>query len=220
MDLNDKIKNLLYDSIKNQDWQYAKFITTISNSGSSQPMILLFDENGNSQRFRANELIDINNLAKTNFFSYKDDIEKRFNKVEFEIYQDNTYKANFYWDDAEVKKQKSQWAFVLPQWVNDRLISLLFSAGYGEIDSWQKGVFTFQIKDKQLSFEGIIFNKEESTKVHVSLPDYLIEGILEHYEITNEGLLADEWSKWNTIIIRSPHNSLDLNKDVEYSLEN
>jgi hypothetical protein len=53
------------------------------------------------------------------------------------------------------------------------------------------------------------------------LKDYFIEGILEHHQITNTEL-SDEWKSWNTLIIKSPHNSIPydkVNEFVSYILE-
>jgi hypothetical protein len=220
--MDNKIKNLLLRAVENLDWKKIKFSTKISDSGSSRPAMFIEDYEGEIRPFRPspkNLIFDIDDIATTNFNTYKTDPSTRFNKVEFEVYRDGSYTANYYWDEAEDKAQKLKTAEVFPHWLNDRMISLLFSAGYGDEESWQNGVFRFTVMPPDVNVKIKLYNQEVASEAFVTLPQFIIEDIISHYEITNNGLLSDTWQKWNIIILKSPHNTLDLEKDVEYRLE-
>lgn len=214
----EEAKSIILEELKQEVWSQAKFFTVLSDSGSSSPQFILYSDSITQKEYDLKEIFTITRIFKKAFLAAKADEKSRFNKVEFEVYSDSTYQVSLTWDDEEVRKNKLAWSNVIPQWVNDRLISLLFSAGYGDEANWQRGVFIFTIQQDKLSFEGTIYNDQTPMIVQVKLPDYLIVGILEHYQITNEGFLKDQWQPWNQLEIRSPHNSLDLDKDITYRL--
>ncbi|MNE50152.1 hypothetical protein D3C80_1447130 [compost metagenome] len=47
------------------------------------------------------------------------------------------------------------------------------------------------------------------------LKDYFVEGILDHYKVTNNEL-SDEWKPWNTMILKSLHYDIPYDKREEF----
>jgi hypothetical protein len=71
------------------------------------------------------------------------------------------------------------------------------------IDVSVKGTQLYQIDSKSLYFEGFWKYK-----------------LLEHYEVTHNGILKDVWKPWNKIILSIPPNGyLNENEDIEYYLD-
>jgi hypothetical protein len=197
--------------------QKVYMCTRYTESGSSTTEGNYLDKEGNTH-------IGLVSSSKKLLREYqnqtKTDLGNRFNKVEFEIYKDGTYKANYYWDEAEDKDQKLKTAELFPIWLHERFLQFLFEAGYGDNSNWQKGIFKTHInKERNINIETTLYNKDIAFSADPKFPKYVYESVLHHYEITNHGLLSNVFKKWDTLIIHSRYTSVDLEKDVEYHLE-
>jgi hypothetical protein len=76
------------------------------------------------------------------------------------------------------------------------------------------------VVNEEVIFRGTISNqKVNNILIEYELPKFVADGILEHHKETNTGELKEHYKPWNKLIIRCPHNDIDLDKDVEYILE-
>lgn len=215
--VNKDILSLINETEKDKSWLKIKVTFIFSESGSLGWTVDLDDHDFYLDPFDVSP--KIKNLREY-FIQVKYDSQKHFNKVDFEIFRDGSYKANYHWDDAEAKNDKLKTAEVFPLWLHDRFLQFLFEAGNGDIDNWQRGVFKVKINnDKSVVVEAILFNDSKPFDARLDFPQAVYDGIMSHYKITNNGSLSDGWQKWNTLIIHTRRTSVDLEKDVTYSLE-
>lgn len=190
--------------------------TRYTESGSSTTEGNYLDEVGN---IHVGLIASSKKLLREYQNQTKIDPVHRFNKVEFEVFKDGTYKASYVWDEAEFLKDKQSTAEVFPLWLNDRFHQFLFEAGYGDDLDWQNGTCIVKIIENQVKISITLYNKGKAFEAAVTFPAPVIEGILFHHQITNQGLLSGTWPKWNTLIIHTNQSSIDLDKDVEYRFE-
>jgi hypothetical protein len=193
---------------------YCFTIIFSTGGGSTSTGVLSWPEKTVSQA----PTKQIRALIRAYYEATQTDAGRLFNKVNFEVFSNGTFTGTYTWDDDEVKNEKVAWANVFPQWLNDRLLSILFEAKYGNERDWQNGVFNFTVRSSNIQFEGVIYSQDKSEKVQITMPEYLTEAILDHYHTTNEGDLNGDWQPWNQLEIRSPHNSINLDTDVSYRL--
>ncbi len=161
--------------------------------------------------------------ALKEYFKQVKDTSDKFNRFIFELYTDGTYKAEYLWDEKLIKKQRLETFVIIPQWLNDKMISLLWELGYGE--TWTTGFFKFKIQNGEVLFSGYVEDNGIKKNIKEDILQKLSycgvkDTLLENYELTNSGEIKELWNKsWNTLIINCPHNDLDLKKDVEYLWE-
>jgi hypothetical protein len=165
------------------------------------------------------------------YFENTINTEERFNKFLIEIDNNKNFSENHFWDKSKERDDLLAGAEIFFQWANDRMMSMIFEfeqennllpTQYDNDDkleylsSWDSGVFTFHINNKNELEYKIVLTKDGVERVlEMPLKDYFIEGILEHHQITNTEL-SDEWKPWNTLIIKSPHNSIPYDKVDEF----
>ena len=122
-------------------------------------------------------------------------------------------------------------AEVFYQWVNERMMSMIFeyekdndlvpteydSDGDLEyLSSWDSGVFTFHIdKNNNLVYKVVLTKDGKERTLDLPLRDYFVEGILDHYKVTNNEL-SDDWKPWNTMILKSLHYDIPYDKREEF----
>ncbi len=157
--------------------------------------------------------------------------------MKIKIQSDGTFTENYYWDSSKELQDKLIAAKYFYQWVNDTMMNRIFeyekennllTPNYDEegdlIDykeSWHSGIFTFNIVNSKVDYVIELVKDGISRKLPMPLPEYFVNGLLEHYQITNEEL-TDDWQSWNTLVIKSPHNSIPYDsweEYVTYSLE-
>ncbi|MDQ0067369.1 hypothetical protein [Chryseobacterium lathyri] len=142
-----------------------------------------------------------------------------------------TYSSLYEWESEKANENLIDYANVFHHWANDRMMSMIFEFekdnglvptrhdNDGDLEylsSWDSGVFTFHINEKnELEYKIVLTKNGFERVLEMPLKDYFIEGILEHYQITNTEL-SDEWKPWNTLIIKSPHNSIPYDKVDEF----
>jgi hypothetical protein len=135
----------------------------------------------------------------------------------------------------ETKLQLLSSADVFPQWVNERIMSLIYETEFPNgpterdddgdslyVSTWDRGVFTFRINKGKIDSDILLCKGENERRIEVPLPGYFIKAMFEHHEITNTGILKDNWKPWNKLAIHSPHNDLPysaMDNHVFYSLE-
>ncbi|MET3539250.1 hypothetical protein [Chryseobacterium limigenitum] len=157
--------------------------------------------------------------------------EDKFNSAVIEIDPDGAYSEKYFWDSEQEKQDLLGGAEVFFQWANERMLSLIFEFEQDNnllptqldaddeleyLSSWDSGVFTFHVNEKNEVEYKIVLTKDGIERVlEMPLKDYFIEGILNHYQITHT-ILSDEWKPWNTLIIKSPHNSIPYDKVDEF----
>lgn len=165
------------------------------------------------------------------YFETTINTEEKFNRFIIEINNDKTYSHKEYWDVKKEKQDLLNNAEVFYQWVNERMMSMIFeyekdndllpteydSDGDLEyLSSWDSGVFTFHINEKNnLDYKVVLTKDGKERTLDLPLRDYFIEGILDHYKVTNNEL-SDEWKPWNTMILKSLHYDIPYDKRDEF----
>lgn len=157
--------------------------------------------------------------------------DNQFNIAVFQIQHNGIYSSKYRWESEEAKKNLLDYAEVFYQWVNERMMSMIFeyekdngllpmqydSDGDLEyLSSWDTGVFTFHVSNKEKLKYSIQLTQDGKERVlNIPLKDYFTEGILEHHKVTNTEL-ADEWKPWNTMILKSLHYDIPYDKREEF----
>lgn len=155
----------------------------------------------------------------------------RFNSVLIEINNDGQYSEKYFWDSQQEKQDLLDGAEVFYQWVNERMMSIIFEyeknndllpTQYGSngdleyLESWDSGLFTFQINDNKDLISNIILIKDgKERKLNMQLEKYFVESIINHHQITNNEL-SEEWSPWNVMILKSPNDDIPFDKRDEF----
>lgn len=207
----------------------VKFIFTL---GGSYDINVCYYKNDNKR----NTLLDGRELFKYEhqvyeFFKTKIDTKEQFNVVIFKIKKDGTYLSIYEWESEKANKNLVDYANVFHHWVNDRMMSMIFEFekenslvptrydNDGDLEylsSWDSGVFTFHINDKNELEYKIVLTKDGKERIlKMPLKEYFIKGVKEHYNTTNKEL-SNIWSPWNTMILKSPHNDIPSDKKDEF----
>ncbi|TCP24808.1 hypothetical protein EV195_105239 [Tenacibaculum skagerrakense] len=236
------MENNFLDLIKNGfndlNWKSIKVVFDVNDGSIGYETIQYITPDNEIQEHwipfkKIKEVID---FIRESYNSKKNTNEK-FNKVEVSLILNENSTVRYYLDEAEELKNKINTENVFFQWLNDNMMNRIFdfekgnnllTPNYDEdgdfIDfqsSWDQGIFTFNIVNKEVFHKIQLFKNEESRLLSMPLPDYLVNGILEHHYVTNNEL-TEVWEPWNTLVIKSPHNSIpydDWKKYVTYSLE-
>ncbi|MFH6991182.1 hypothetical protein [Flavobacterium sp. FlaQc-48] len=156
---------------------------------------------------------------------------KKFNYVRIQINKDATYQEEYLWDTVREKQDLLDYAKVFYRWLNERMMSMIFEYekdnnlvptqydADGDLEylsSWDSGVFTFRINEKDDLEHTVVLTKDGKERVlDLPLKDYFIAGILEHHKITNTEL-ANEWKPWNTLLLKSLHYDIPYDKREEF----
>jgi hypothetical protein len=223
--INLEIKKaiLSFNELTEINWSKISITFNISLSGGGLGGVWnWYDDENNPHHFKDFEFTLLGVLWKILREPHnrdKENFEERFNTVNIMLHRTGQYEVNYNWDTELIIKQSQALADVTPMWLNDRMISLLFNEGYGDETNWNKGEFTFVIKSNQVEFQGVLYKNGEKIKsIKSPLNQTIIEGILDHWKLTNEGSLKNIWKPWNKLTIISPHNDIDLDEDIEYQL--
>ncbi|URM35205.1 hypothetical protein [Flavobacterium anhuiense] len=169
---------------------------------------------------------ELYNLYNSSFLT-----NDRFNSVLIEININGQYSEKYMWDSQQEKQDLLDGAEVFYQWVNERMMSMIFeyekdndlvpteydSDGDLEyLSSWDSGVFTFHIdKNNNLVYKVVLTKDGKERTLDLPLRDYFVEGILDHYKVTNNEL-SDDWKPWNTMILKSLHYDIPYDKREEF----
>ena len=164
-------------------------------------------------------------------FINKIETNDKFNIVIYKIKNDGSHSSLYLWENEKSHQNLLDYAEVFYQWVNERMMSMIFeyekdndlvpteydSDGDLEyLSSWDSGVFTFHINEKNnLDYKVVLTKDGKERTLDLPLRDYFIEGILDHYKVTNNEL-SDEWKPWNTMILKSLHYDIPYDKRDEF----
>lgn len=157
--------------------------------------------------------------------------DRKFNRVKLLITKDGTYEQQYCWDNLLERQDLLDYAEVFYRWVNERMMSMIFEYDKendlvptrfdcdGDLEylsSWDSGVFTFYVNDKEeLEYNVVLLKDEKERVLHMPLKDYFKAAILGHHKETNINLVQD-WKPWNTMILKSPHNDIPHDKRLEH----
>ncbi|MET3126469.1 hypothetical protein ABID42_001571 [Arcicella rosea] len=143
----------------------------------------------------------------------------RFNRITYRIFSDGKIESKYFWDGEYYLDNLFSRTRVFPQMLNERMLMLMFEGQFRK-KRWDSAIFEFNIADGQVNFKGTASNKRfKEIPVEITLASSDVENIIEHHQKTNEGELKDRWKPWNKLVLRSPHNDIDFDKDVDYLLE-
>ncbi|SFZ97115.1 hypothetical protein SAMN05216324_1423 [Chryseobacterium limigenitum] len=225
--------------------QLSSLIGVIRNYVSNNQVIMIIKLNKEKVSTRFYEVINNEQVSfrpkPKEYREFSDEIyerynslfstEDKFNSAVIEIDPDGAYSEKYFWDSEQEKQDLLGGAEVFFQWANERMLSLIFEFEQDNnllptqldaddeleyLSSWDSGVFTFHVNEKNEVEYKIVLTKDGIERVlEMPLKDYFIEGILNHYQITHT-ILSDEWKPWNTLIIKSPHNSIPYDKVDEF----
>ncbi|WP_125719575.1 hypothetical protein [Flavobacterium ustbae] len=219
----DYYKEFPYDTLE------VKFIFTL---GGSYDIYTFYykDNNKNEGTLDGRELYTYERQVHE-YFETKIDSIDQFNIVLYTIKEDGSYSISCKWESENANQNLLDYAEVFYRWVNDRMMSMIFefekdnnlvptqydSDGDLEyLSSWDSGIFTFHINEKNnLEYKVVLTQDGKERILDLPLKDYFVEGILDHYLVTNNEL-SNEWKPWNTMILKSNHNDIPHYKRGEF----
>ena len=222
-DIISEYKEFEYDKL------IAKYIFTLEGSYSFS---VYYEKDGElMETEKSNKAIRETVRKMINKFQEYKDSNQKFNRVKIVINKEGFYEQQYCWDKLLERQDLLDYAEVFYRWVNERMMSIIFeyekenglvptrfdSDGDLEyLSSWDSGVFTFYVHDKDEFQYSIVLLKDGIERVlHMPLNDFLKAGILEHHKETNINL-GEDWKPWNTMILKSPHNDIPHDKRLEY----
>lgn len=236
--MENNFLDLIKNSFNDLNWKSIKVVFDVNDGSIGYETIqyITLDNKIEDHWIPFNQINEVIDFIRESYDSKKGTNE-RFNKVQVNFTLNEDSSVRYYLDKAEELKDKIETENVFFQWLNDNMMNRIFdyekennllTPNYDEdgdfIDfqsSWDEGVFTFKIVNKEVKYSIELFKNNESRLLSMSLPDYLVNGILEHHYVTNNEL-TEVWEAWNTLVVKSPHNSIpydDWKKYVTYSLE-
>lgn len=225
--------NEITEKLKDLNWRKINIIFNIDKESIGYNKIEYIDENDIANTFwiSFDEIDNLINSILNKYDSNINDLNRRFNKYQIEIYPNGEDTEKEWWDSEKEKKDLLDAAEVFYQWVNERMMSMIFeyekdndlvpteydSDGDLEyLSSWDSGVFTFHINEKNnLEYKVVLTKDGKERTLDLPLRDYFVEGILDHYKVTNNEL-SDEWKPWNTMILKSLHYDIPYDKRDEF----
>jgi len=225
--------NEIIEKLKDINWKKFNIVFNINKGSIGYDKIEYIDDNDVEILFfiRFGEIDALINSIRNKYNSNIDDPSKKFNKYEIEIYPNGEVTEKEWWDSEKEKKDLLDGAEVFYQWVNELMMSMIFeyekdndlvptqldSDGDLEyLSSWDSGVFTFHINEKNnLEYKVVLTKDGKERTLDLPLRDYFVEGILDHYKVTNNEL-SDEWKPWNTMILKSLHYDIPYDKRDEF----
>ncbi|PAM95286.1 hypothetical protein B4N84_08410 [Flavobacterium sp. IR1] len=219
----DYYKEFSYDTLE------VKFIFTLG--GSYDTYTFYFEDDNKREGTLDGRELYIYEREVFKIFNTRLSSKDQFNVVTFKIKNDGTYSTSYVWENEKAKKNLLDSAEVFYQWVNDRMMSMIFeyekdnnlvptqldSDGDLEyLSSWDSGVFTFHINENNHLEHKVVLKKEGKERfLDLPLKDYFVEGMLDHHEVTNTEL-SEEWKPWNTMILKSLHYDIPYDKRDEF----
>ena len=209
-------------------WSKAVLKISYSENGSSTPKLWVYDSELKEIYFEFEDIFDVLDYLD-NLFKQNKNSPIRFNKVEFEVFKDGTYKADNYWDDGVVDEQKRRASKNMSDWLSQRIPTMISTQGYalyeqfrfeGDVlhnekdaslysskKGWINGVFTFDFRNENLKITIEVEKITGRVELPIEFPDWFDKDLWEHHNITNNGLLSKDWKPWNVLEIK-------LEKDI------
>ena len=238
MNENLELLNQIQDLTRDYDWTNIRLELNFTMSGGYGLKSSYLNESGENEtlpislrllRPHLKEIID--RFTKTK------NTEIQFNQVVLFIDKDLNLKTDYLFNKNFNQIQKLNNSKVFYQWLNETMMNRIFEYEKenelltpvhdddGKFDyyesSYDNGVFSFLVKENQVSYNFELIKNGVSRDLNMPLPNYVNNGILEHHRVTNIEL-NKEWKPWNKLEIKSPHNDIPYdkwNEYVTYSLE-
>jgi hypothetical protein len=225
----EEVLDIINKFFKEKVWDKILIEINFTEAGGYEPQLTVIkgEEKSLWGEFELFDIADIIHKRQKGLLN----TSEKFNKAKIEIYPDGTFLEHYWWDSGLQKQNLLNYAQVFYQWANDRMMSMIFEFekdnnllptqydGDGDLEylsSWDSGVFTFHINDRNELEYKIILTKDGKERIlEMPLKDYFIEGILEHHKITNTEL-SDEWGPWNTMVLKSLHYDIPFDKRDEF----
>ena len=225
--------NEIIEKLKDKNWKKINIIFNINEGAIGYDKIEYVNDDDIKSSFwiKFGEIDDLINSISDDYDKNLNDLSKRFNKYQIEIYFNGEILEKKWWNSEKEKQDLLDYAEVFYQWVNERMMSMIFEyekdnnlvpTQFDEdgdleyLSSWDSGVFTFHInKENTLEYKISLIKDGKERVLDMPLKDYFIEGILEHYRITNTEL-SEEWKHWNTMVLKSLHYDIPYDKREEF----
>ncbi|MDR6563968.1 MULTISPECIES: hypothetical protein [unclassified Arcicella] len=229
--INENVKTFFQKLLIDKEFSTASIYFEFSPSASMNFILLINKEITYLSIFNLDdEVIDsIKKYFKTQFIQFhpslgfKPDIEK-WNKAVFEYFKDETLNTSYVWDQGLYIKKMKRAAYNFSHWVQGRLTTMMFEEGGFDKRKWHRATGEFWItNNNEVTFVGRAFNKRNTEHpININLDSWHVrESFIEHYEMTNHGLLKEFWKPWNKLTIRVFYD--DYFRELEhtdYSLDN
>ena len=118
----------IFNELKDIQWKKINIIFNINGGAIGYDKIEYIDEYGTTNSFWIKfKLIDnLLNLINNQYNQSLNDVSKRFNKYQIEIFSDGETIENKWWDSEKDKQDLLKGAEVVFQWANDRMMSMIF----------------------------------------------------------------------------------------------
>jgi hypothetical protein len=212
--VSDVYSKFTWDTYVREFYFYYPGISGSSTSLLSKDSVMI-----PTGRVPFREVLKISNkVEELNDFYLQSQLSEdtRFNRITLKITSDLKIESKYFWDQEYYLKDKLQGVRVFPQWLNDRMLILMFEKFYKN-KKWDSAIFEFQVFQGTVIFKAVVSEGQSNNiKIEKPLPKFESESILLHHKSMNEGELKDYCKQWNTLIIKSPNNDIDLDRDVEY----
>lgn len=232
MEYKNKIFNKICELTENYNWNIIKLEINFTRSGGYGVKSYYSEKGIDFQKFSISLVEFYPSIEEIiNRFHELKKTEDRFNKVLILIKKNSEVDIAYTYDIEKIRVEKLNNSLVFYQWANETLMNRIFDYEkehnllkpiYDEDDdlvdyenSWDSGVFTFKIVNNKLDYTIELIKDGISRNLPMPLPEYFVNGLLEHYQITNEEL-KEEWQPWNTLVIKSPNNDIPYNSWEEY----
>jgi hypothetical protein len=182
--------------------------------------------------------IEVGSLIQKIFLQYIEE-GKIYSDVEFEINPYRSYVSRYWFDEARLLKEEYDTAMLSAKDFPHAAATNLVNYYFFEIKFKRKFTrihWIIQVKNEGEAFFEVYLVNQRNQKLPVELQEtglmfdirnqivhfekYWKYKLLEHYEVTHNGILKDVWKPWNKIIINIPPNGyLNENEDIEYYLD-
>lgn len=225
--------NEIVQELSDKNWKKINIILSINEGTIGYDKIEYVDYKDTAVFFwvRFVAIGDLIESIRNKYNSNVNHLSKKFNKYQIEIYPNGEVREKEWWDLEKEKKDLLDGAEVFYQWVNERMMSMIFEYekddnlvptqydddGHLEyLSSWDRGLFTFYINEKEELEYKIALTKDGIERLlDMPLKDYFLKEILDHHKITNEKLVT-EWQSWNTMELKSPNYDIPYDKREEF----
>lgn len=227
--MKDRILDEFSSFVQLQELDEARFEINYKESGSSSSSGYVVKSGIRESKFFPKP---VKRLLNDYFNLNKEEGKFNFNRVVLS-YENNKINITYEKDDSLDQDNLHKQHILFPQWINDRMMSLIYEFEFPNgptekdedgdplyISTWDNGVFIFKIDEKTLSTDIKLEQNGQFRSLDIPFPDYFINAILEHHEITNTGVIKDRWEPWNRLELRSPHNDLPYGRFDEFVFYN
>jgi hypothetical protein len=170
--------------------------------------------------------IELGDLLQALFLNYAEE-GKVFSDVEFEINSDESYTSRYWFDEERLYREEYEGALRNAKDFNHAMASYLINHQLSYLQifkrKFERIIWTFGVENGVSYYELYSINKKNQ-KLPIELEEKydktVKELILEHYEVTQNGILKDVWKPYNKIVISIPPNGyLNENEDIAYYLD-